>query len=125
MQKRSKQEPTGYLQPGIVEALNRILHDSRRQSGEHETHRNMILRSKPNPFTTSITVDITCEYNRHVIVRLNDDYGKILKMLSWYLVGGSNITTINDLNELHSGNYHLDVLDGEGNIISSQTLSKL
>ena len=82
------------------------------------------VTAKPNPFYTALTLDVTCEQNRHIIVRMFNDDGKIIKMFSWYLVKGTNITVINELGNLSSGTFFLDIIDNEGHTLYSTRLDK-
>lgn len=82
------------------------------------------VTTRPNPFVTSVTLDVTCDQNKHIIVRMFDEAGKIIKMLSWYVMKGSNVTSINELNILRSGNYFLDIIDTEGTVLFNTKLSK-
>ena len=79
---------------------------------------------RPNPFTTVLTLDISCAQNRNIIVRMFDEEGKIVKMFSWYLVKGTNVTAINDLHNVSSGTYALDIIDNEGTVLFSYQLKK-
>lgn len=79
---------------------------------------------RPNPFTTVITLDISCAQNRNIIVRMFNEEGKIVKMFSWYLVKGTNVTAINDLDNVSSGIYALDIIDNEGTLLFSYELKK-
>ena len=85
---------------------------------------SMKVTTRPNPFFTSITLDVTCEHNKHIIVRMFDEAGKIIKMLSWYVMKGSNVTAINELNILNDGQYFLDIIDSEGNVLFNTIISK-
>jgi hypothetical protein len=73
--------------------------------------------ARPNPFFTSITLDVVCEQSRHTIVRMFDMDNRIVKMFSWYLVQGTNITTINELNSLSGGTYFVDIIDSEAKVL--------
>ena len=79
---------------------------------------------KPNPFSTTITLDISCNQSRHVIVRMFDEDGRIVKMLSWYLVKGTNVTSISELKNLNTGSYLIDVIDHEGKVLHSTEARK-
>jgi hypothetical protein len=85
---------------------------------------SMMVTTRPNPFFTTVTLDVTCDQNKHIIVRMFDEAGKIIKMLSWYVMKGSNVTSINDLNILNSGKYFLDVIDTDGTVLFNTILSK-
>lgn len=112
--------------------LNRILqidqtaqNDSR---GPSEAPNSEIMIPKvvvrPNPFFTSITLDVTCVQGKHVIVRMFDEDDKIVKMFSWFLVKGINITNISEVEFLPTGVYSLDIVDLEGDILYSTNISK-
>lgn len=79
---------------------------------------------RPNPFFTSITLDVTCSQGKHVIVRMFNEDDKIVKMFSWFLVKGINITNIGEVEALPLGNYSLDIIDLEGDILYSAQLHK-
>lgn len=85
---------------------------------------SMKVTTRPNPFFTSVTLDVTCDQNRYIIVRMFDEAGKIIKMLSWYVMKGSNVTSINELNMLSNGQYFLDIIDTEGTVLFNTMLSK-
>jgi len=79
---------------------------------------------RPNPFYTVLTMDVYCESNRNIIVRMFSADGRIVKMFSWYLVKGTNVTAINELGNLKNGLYLLDIIDNEGNVLFSTRLTK-
>ena len=85
---------------------------------------SMKVTTRPNPFLTSVTLDVTCDQNKHIIVRMCDEGGRIIKMLSWYVMKGSNVTSINELNILNNGQYFLDIIDTEGTVLFNTMLSK-
>lgn len=82
------------------------------------------VTAKPNPFSTTITLDVMCDQNRHVIVRMFDEEGKIVKMFGWYLVKGTNVTAINELRHISDGSFILDIVDHDGNTLFSTTITK-
>ncbi|OQP65123.1 hypothetical protein A4R26_15590 [Niastella populi] len=112
--------------------LNRILQiDQTSQNearGSSEAPNSEIMIPKvvvrPNPFFTSITLDVTCVQGKHVIVRMFDEDDKIVKMFSWFLVKGINITNISEVEFLPTGVYSLDIVDLEGDILYSTNISK-
>lgn len=79
---------------------------------------------RPNPFFSSITLDVTCAQGKHVIVRMFNEEDRIVKMFSWFLVKGINITNIGEVEVLPLGNYSLDIIDLEGDIVYSTQLHK-
>ncbi len=79
---------------------------------------------RPNPFYTVLTMDVYCESNRNIIVRMFNADGRIVKMFSWYLVKGTNVTAINELGNLDNGSFLLDIIDNEGSVLFSTRLTK-
>jgi hypothetical protein len=112
--------------------LNRLLQiDQTEDAGNASTSEvpnseNMIPKVvvRPNPFFTSITLDVTCAQGKHVIVRMFDEDDKIVKMFSWFLVKGINITNISEVEFLPTGVYSLDIVDLEGDVLYSTHISK-
>lgn len=119
------------MKQGLPEALNRIFNHNingseKRNDSKTEKNLSMITKvsAKPNPFSTTITLDVSCEQSKHVIVRMFDADNKIVKMFSWYLVVGTNVTAINELRSVNSGSFLLDIVDHEGNVLFSTQLTK-
>ena len=79
---------------------------------------------RPNPFYTVLTLDVACDSNRSIIVRMFNEAGKIVKMFSWYLVKGTNVTSINELSNLENGSFLLDIIDNEGAVLFSSRIKK-
>ena len=79
---------------------------------------------RPNPFYTVLTMDVHCENNKNIIVRMFNADGRIVKMFSWYLVKGTNVTAINELGNLDNGLFLLDIIDNEGSVLFSTRLTK-
>ncbi len=79
---------------------------------------------RPNPFYTVLTLDVYCENNKNIIVRMFNEGGRIVKMFSWYLVKGTNVTAINELGNLDNGLFLLDIIDNEGTVLFSSRLTK-
>jgi ApbE superfamily uncharacterized protein (UPF0280 family) len=79
---------------------------------------------RPNPFHTVLTLDVSCDQNKQVIVRMFNEDGRIIKMFSWYLVKGTNVTAVNELGNLSSGQFVVDIIDNEGEILFSTKLEK-
>ena len=114
----------------VPEAFRRITRFVGNTEGVASTPNNkpnemsLKVTTRPNPFFTSVTLDVTCDQNKHIIVRMFDEAGKIIKMLSWYVMKGSNVTSINELNILNTGHYFLDIIDTEGTVLFNTKLSK-
>jgi hypothetical protein len=79
---------------------------------------------RPNPFSTVVTLEVTSGQNKQVIVRMTSEEGQIFKLFSWYLLKGTNVTTITELTPLHAGGYILDILDNNGALLYSVDLKK-
>ena len=123
-------QKTNYSDSKVPEAFRRILQSVTNTKGVDRDAINkpneisMKVTTRPNPFLTSVTLDVTCDQNKHIIVRMFDEGGKIIKMLSWYIMKGSNVTSINELNILNNGQYFLDIIDTEGTVLFNTKLSK-
>jgi len=75
------------------------------------------IMAHPNPFLSCITLEIETGKAEHSIVYLFDSDGKIVKMLSWDLKKGMNITRLNHLDKLLNGMYFLDIINELGQIM--------
>jgi len=82
------------------------------------------ITTRPNPFVSSITLEITTEQDQPGVVRLVDKEGKIISLFLWKLKKGINISNINNLNKLSTGMYLLDVMDEKGDIMCSAKIVK-
>lgn len=82
------------------------------------------IRVKPNPFKVKFSLEIDCDSNEYYIIRLSKPDGKIVKMFSWYLINGTSITEVTELNPDDEGLCRLDFLDGDGNILHVLTITK-
>ena len=79
---------------------------------------------RPNPFYTVLTLEVYCDSNKNIIVRMFNADGRIIKMFSWYLVKGTNVTAVNELGTLENGLFLLDIIDNEGSVLYSTRLTK-
>ena len=79
---------------------------------------------RPNPFQSSITLDVTSEMGKNVIIRIFNEDGRLVKMFSWFLLKGVNVTTVNDMDNLSSGEYQLDMIDQEGKLLFCTKLTR-
>jgi hypothetical protein len=111
--------------------INRILkadkHAGVGASEKESVNKNLMITKvtvRPNPFNTVLTLDVACESNRNIIVRMFNDEGRIVKMFSWYLVKGTNVTAINELSNLSNGLFLVDIIDNEGTVLFSSKLTK-
>lgn len=84
----------------------------------------MIVNTRPNPFTSNIIVEIVNEQPAHAIVRLYRQDGKFIRIISWDMAKGRNITMFRDLEDLDDGTYVLDAVDALGNVLHKTDLIK-
>ncbi len=82
------------------------------------------ITTRPNPFVSSITLEITASEDRPRVVRMIDTDGRIISLFLWKLKKGINISNINNLNKLGNGSYCVDVMDEKGHILCSSTIVK-
>jgi type IX secretion system substrate protein len=82
------------------------------------------LSAYPNPFRETISLEVEVDENISTIVRIVNDGGKIIKLLSWNLKPGTNKTSLHDLETLAEGNYFVDFKDMKGNNLFSARLQK-
>jgi hypothetical protein len=119
-------------QNALQQQLNRLLQPVTSPEPVNENIQNVEKRNtvitkvliRPNAFFTAITLDVASEQSRHTIVRMYNLEGRIVKMFSWFLVRGTNITSINEINSLLEGTYYLDMIDNEGNLLYSTNVTK-
>lgn len=78
----------------------------------------------PEQFISRITIEVTTEERQTAIVCLLDQSGRILRMFSWPLKPGTNKTALEGLDALPAGNYHMQVKQTTGKLLSSIALSK-
>jgi hypothetical protein len=75
------------------------------------------ITTRPNPFISSLTLEISASEDQPGVVRMIDTTGKIISLFLWKLKKGVNISNINNLNKLGNGMYLLDVMDEKGHIL--------
>lgn len=79
----------------------------------------------PNPFLSTLSVEVIVEHNASAIVQMLDQGLKIIKMLSWNLKKGTNKTSIDDLEDLPAGNYYVDIKNSDGKNLFTTKVVKL
>jgi hypothetical protein len=91
-----------------------------------EENGNMITKViiRLNPFETFIALEVTCVQSKNIIIRMTDAQDRIVKMFSWFIVKGDNVTTFNEMGSLAPGVYSLDVMDLEGELLFSTEVVK-
>jgi hypothetical protein len=76
-----------------------------------------VITTRPNPFISSLTLEISASEDQPGVVRMIDTKGEIISLFLWKLKKGVNISNINNLNKLSNGMYLLDVMDEKGHIL--------
>jgi hypothetical protein len=82
------------------------------------------MLAQPNPFLSAITVEFTTERDDQGVMRLSDSHGKIVKMLFWKFKKGMNIARLSNLDQLANGNYMLEIVDIQGQVLHQAQLVK-
>lgn len=113
----------------IHQKLNRILQiDRDHNTAAEPVSENVTMISKvtvrPNPFGSAIVMEVNCKQSKHIIIRMTDDKERIVKMISWFVVKGANVTSLSELDHLAAGIYCLDVMDQEGELLFTTDVEK-
>lgn len=82
------------------------------------------INIRPEPFQSTITIELGLSQNEHVIVRMTDKKGNILKLFGWHLIAGTNVTSISELTSLASGEYIIEVISHQGINLFSKSITK-
>jgi hypothetical protein len=83
-----------------------------------------VVATRPNPFISSLTLEISATEDQPGVIRMIDTTGKIISLFLWKLKKGVNISNINNLNKLGNGMYLLDVMDEKGHILCRTKVEK-
>jgi hypothetical protein len=78
----------------------------------------------PNPFISSVGLELTDNNNETVFVRMMDQQGKMIKQQSWNVKKGFNSTSFTDLQRLPSGIYFMSISNASGESIYTAKLLK-
>jgi hypothetical protein len=79
---------------------------------------------RPNPFNTTLTLEIASVMNQQVVVKLTSPAGGIVSLFGWYLLKGTNVTTIKDMGKIAAGKYTLFILTNEGESLHRAMVEK-
>ena len=124
----SHESAPGSGQFPIHQKLKRILQLDNENSWSANPEESISMITKiiirPNPFETFIALEIECTQSKNLIIRMADEQGRIVKMFSWFVVKGANVTSFNEMDSLEPGNYCLDVMDLEGELLFNTDLVK-
>jgi Secretion system C-terminal sorting domain len=88
------------------------------------SHMKTTINAHPNPFLSSIRVEVTAEEEQHNIIRLFDATGKFIRIISWKLRRGTNISMLNNLDILSTGSYFLDIIDHNAHVLHKTEIHK-
>ena len=109
----------------IHQKLNRILQiDTAVEPVSENVTMISKVTLKPNPFSSAIALEVSCQQSKHIIIRMTDSQERIVKMISWFVVKGANVTSLTELDNLEPGNYSLDVLNQEGELLFTTDVEK-
>jgi len=85
----------------------------------------LTISAYPNPFMSSVGVELSVSESKPgSTIRIFDLGGRMIKSLPWNLKEGTNITTINSMDDVKPGMYFLDITDRNGLSISNTRLVK-
>ena len=79
----------------------------------------------PNPFFSTLLLEVNVENNASAIVQLFDQQKNIIKMLKWNLKKGTNKTSIEGLGTLPPGDYFVEIKNMDANNLFATKLVKL
>ena len=79
----------------------------------------------PNPFISTLSIEVTISSNQATIVQMTDEHQKIIKLLRWSLKKGTNKITIDELDILPAGDYHIQIKTMDGDCLFNTKLIKL
>ncbi len=83
------------------------------------------INVNPNPFVGMIDIEITCFDSKDCIILLADmQSSRIVRIVGAGLNKGTNKISLDDLDFLQNGHYHLDIKNTEGESLFSQKLEK-
>jgi hypothetical protein len=78
----------------------------------------------PNPFVSSVGLELTDNNNETVFVRMMDQQGRIVKQQSWNVKKGYNSASLTDLQRLSPGIYFMSISNASGESIYTSKLIK-
>ena len=85
---------------------------------------NITAKAYPNPFTSSLAVEVTSEAEEQVIFRLYNQDGHLIKMSYWKLLNGNNKILLDSLQNLAWGKYTVELKDGNNKLLYKFELMK-
>ena len=77
---------------------------------------NIRAKAYPNPFSSSLSVEVDADIDCQVIFRLYNHVGNLIKMSYWKLIKGNNKIMMDSLQNLAMGLYTIEIKD-ENNLV--------
>ena len=90
----------------------------------YQTNNIMEITTLPDKFSDEITISISTEAEDHCIVVLENQAGRILRMMGVNLITGKNQIHVDNVNNLEAGVYQLSIKNTQSNILHSSLLTK-
>ena len=81
-------------------------------------------RAYPNPFTSSLSVEVSCDVDSQVIFRLYNETGHLMKMSYWKLIKGNNKIMLDSLHNLAIGLYTVEIKSEDNQVLHKFELLK-
>ncbi len=85
---------------------------------------NIKAQAYPNPFTSNLSVEVLSENEDKVIFRLFTPDRSLLKMSYWKLLKGNNKIILDNLHNLASGIYTMELQNESNEILYKFELTK-
>lgn len=90
----------------------------------YQTNNFMEITTLPDDFSDEITISISTETEDHCIVVLENQAGRILRVMGVNLITGNNQIHVDNVKNLEAGVYHLSIKNTQSNILHSSLLTK-
>ncbi len=85
---------------------------------------NIQAKAYPNPFTSTLAVEVSTDNDGQVIFRLYNHVGNLIKMSYWKLIKGNNKIMFDSLQNLAMGLYTIEIKDENNRVLHKFELLK-
>lgn len=85
---------------------------------------NITAKVYPNPFFSSLSVEVTSDVDSQVIFRLYNQAGNLIKMSYWKLLKGNNKIMLDSLQNLSTGLYTVEIKSENNHVLHKFELVK-
>ena len=85
---------------------------------------NIKAKAYPNPFTSSLSVEVVSDMDTQVVFRLYNQIGNLIKMSYWKLIKGNNKIMLDSLQNLSMGMYTVELKDENNPVLHKFELLK-